>query len=242
MTTPDEQKNNPDSFAPGDTGLAGRLGAVHRAVRQAAQNAGRMPHEITLIAVSKTKPLSMIEACLEAGQLDLGESRIQEALPKLEAHPEARWHLIGHLQTNKARQAAGRFELIHSVDSVRLLKALEDACAKNETRQNILLQINVSGEAAKFGAAPEALPELRDALEHCPHLHGLGLMTIPPYDDDPETSRPHFAALRELLATQQASERFTPRHLSMGMSGDYQVAIEEGATLVRVGTAIFGSR
>jgi hypothetical protein len=223
--------------------LAARLADVRERLAAAARRAGRRADDIALVAVSKTHPVELLRAAVAAGQTLFGENRVQEALPKIDALAgAARWHLIGHLQTNKVNQAVGRFELIHSVDSVRLIEALEARAARLPIVQPILLQLNVAGEASKFGAPPEELPALLDALAAAPHLRAEGLMTMPPYDPDPEAGRPHFTRLRELMAELPPVAHFTPRRLSMGMSGDYEVAIEEGATLLRVGTAIFGER
>jgi len=248
MTRHDDQTNNAPA-AREERWIAeilGRLKGIQARIAAAARRAGRSPESVALVAVSKTHPAALIAAARAAGQRVFGESRLQEALPKIEAlertAPPPEWHLIGHLQRNKVAQAAGRFALIHSVDSVRLIEELEKQCAARGIDQRILLEINVSGEASKFGAPPEELPFLLAALEKTPHLRGEGLMTIPPYDLDPEAVRPHFARLRDLMAGLGERPNFTPRHLSMGMSGDFEVAIEEGATLVRVGTAIFGER
>jgi PLP dependent protein len=255
MNDSHEQTNNPGREA-GVTSagpapelvaqMAERIRDVRDRIAAAASRAGRQPEDVTLVAVSKTHPVERLRAALAAGQTVLGESRIQEALPKIEALATPgsmiRWHLIGHLQTNKVQQAVGRFELIHSVDSARLIAALEERAARLGLVQPILLEVNVAGETSKSGAAPEELPRLLEALAEATHLRAEGLMTIPPYEEDPAASRPYFARLRELLQSLPPAPQWTPRHLSMGMSGDFEVAIEEGATLVRVGTAIFGSR
>lgn len=223
--------------------LKDRLQTIQARIDSAAIRCGRQPEEVSLVAVSKTHPIQALEEALAAGQFVFGENRLQEALEKIDRLGErAEFHLIGHLQRNKAARAVGRFSLIHTVDSVRLIDELERRAAQAGLVQRLLLQINVSGEASKSGATPEQLGELLDALDGSPHLDGQGLMTIPPFSDDPEVVRPHFARLRELLAGIGVHERFAPLHLSMGMSGDFEVAIEEGATLVRVGTAIFGHR
>jgi pyridoxal phosphate enzyme (YggS family) len=246
MTDQIGQTHNPEP-APTAGGAADmpatRLGAIRARLAAAARRAGRDPADVTLIAVSKTHPAGRVSELLAAGQRDFGENRVQEALPKLAAvGPGPRWHLIGHLQTNKVASIVGKFELIHSVDSVRLIEELERRAGAAGLTQRILLQVNVAGEASKSGAPPEGLTELLTALERAPHLRAEGLMTIPPFDLDAEAARPHFARLRALLENIPASAAFTPRHLSMGMSGDFEVAIEEGATLVRVGTALFGAR
>ncbi len=230
------QTNNPPPA------LRERLAAVRERIERAARRAGRDPAAVELVAVTKTHPADAVRAAVDAGQSLFGENRLQEALPKMDAvGPGPRWHLIGHLQRNKAA-AVGRFELIHSVDSTRLIEELERRAAAADTQQAILLQLNVAGEASKFGAAPADLPALLAALAAAPHLRALGLMTIPPWDDDPERTRPHFSALRRLLEEAQGPPNFEKKHLSMGMSGDFEVAIEEGATLVRLGSALFGPR
>ncbi|MCE5228010.1 YggS family pyridoxal phosphate-dependent enzyme [bacterium] len=224
--------------------IVGNLKTIRGRIEAAALRAGRDPASVTLVAVSKTHPAGRVREAIGAGQAVFGENRIQEALPKIEALAglNARWHLIGHLQGNKARQAAGRFELIHSVDSPELIRELDKRAAAAGVKQKILLQINVAGEASKFGAAPDEITSLLDALSRAPNLIPEGLMTIPPLTDDPEASRPHFKRLRELLNGVRAKQPSFGSQLSMGMSDDYEVAIEEGATLVRVGTAIFGER
>lgn len=221
-----------------------RLGEVRERIERATVRPGRDPGSVRLIAVSKTFPPEAVRAAAAAGQLDFGENRVQEALPKQDALADQRlaWHLIGHLQRNKVNAAVGRFELIHSVDSVRLIEALERRAAALDLRQAILLQLNVSGEASKSGAPPEELPALVEALASAPHLICRGLMTIPPWSEDPEAATPHFVRLRELLATLPTTDNILPAELSMGMSGDFEVAIREGATIVRVGSAIFGER
>lgn len=246
------QTNNPAGApAPGPepgrvAQIAARLETIHGRIAEAAVRAGRGLGAVGLIAVSKTHGATVVSAAYAAGAHVFGENRVQEALPKIDAllelQPAPQWHLIGHLQRNKAKDIVGRFALIHSVDSVRLIEALEEAAAKRGVVQPILLQISLAGEEQKFGASHEALPALLEALAGAPHLRGEGLMTVPPYDDDAEASRPYFRRLRELLAQIGERPNFQPRELSMGMSGDFEVAIEEGATLVRVGTAIFGER
>lgn len=245
MSHTDEQTNNtpPGLNEREKAEIRACAGKIRACIAAAARRAGRPPEAVTLVAVTKTYPLAVLLAALEAGLDIFGESRIQEALPKIEAiGTRAEWHLIGHLQRNKVDQAVGKFALIHSVDSLRLIQALEAQAKAMGVTQRILLQLNVSGEKSKYGALPEALPALLEALERSPHLSGEGLMTIPPYDPDPEASRRYFRRLKEILAETGARPRFTPRHLSMGMSGDFETAVEEGATLVRVGSAIFGER
>lgn len=193
------------------------------------------PRAITLIAVTKYHPLSVIEAVLEAGIHDIGESRVQEALEKREKlASSACWHLIGHLQRNKAARAAEIFDVIHSVDSIRLIEAL----ARTGRGLQVFLQVNVSGEAAKRGVAPQDASELLRVAREAPKIEPIGLMTMAPYSEDPEEARPHFRALRDLQYEIDPTLSF----LSMGMSGDFEVAVEEGATHIRIGTAIVGER
>ena len=241
---PDQTNNGPPAGSEGAiAGIPERLARGRERIDAAAKRAGRDPKDVLLVAVTKTHPVPVLRAAIEAGLRDLGESRVQEALGKLDAiGGEARWHLVGHLQRKKVNAVVGRFDLIHSVDSIPLIEALERRAAALELTQRILFQINVSGELSKHGASPEHLPDLLQALTRAPHLRVEGLMTIPPFSEDPEQSRSHFARLRQLLLESQSAPQFVPRYLSMGMSGDFEVAIEEGATIVRIGTAIFGPR
>ncbi|HEX6292045.1 MAG TPA: YggS family pyridoxal phosphate-dependent enzyme [Herpetosiphonaceae bacterium] len=239
--------------------IAQNIAAVRERIAAAARRAGRSPQEITLIAVTKTHAPQIIEAALAAGVGDCGENRVQEAEAKIEAlgHERTRWHLIGHLQRNKARRAVALFDMIHSLDSVKLAEALnrhvEEDSSFGSLRLPVLLQVNVSGEPTKEGfdlvggvenrAALADLVRAVGQIADLPQLEVQGLMTIAPYDPDPEVARPVFRALRRLrdeLARQVPQASW--RHLSMGMTGDFEVAIEEGATLVRVGRAIFGER
>ena len=224
------------------TQIAQNLEEVKRRLSAAALRAGRDPAQVRLVAVSKTVPVELIRAAVAAGQRLFGENYLQEARGKVEALGEAvSWHFIGHLQSNKAKGAVELFELIHGVDRLKLARALNAAAASLGQVQEILLQINLAGETSKSGAGPEAAAALLREISLLPHLRVLGLMTMPPFLE-PEAVRPYFRALRELRdQLQDLSGRPLPE-LSMGMSGDYEVAIEEGATLVRVGTAIFGSR
>ena len=219
-----------------------RLAEVRSLMAQATAKASREPGDIRLLAVSKTFPAEMVKIYLKIGQQDFGESYIQEARTKAaelaEAEPAPDWHFIGHLQTNKARYAAAIFSTIHSVDSLELAEELNHRAVAIDRRLKIYIQVNVAGEITKSGLAPAALPSFLDQLGQYPALIPQGLMTMPPYNPDPEVSRPHFAALRAL---RDKYAQHLPG-LSMGMSGDYQVAIEEGATIIRVGTALFGDR
>jgi pyridoxal phosphate enzyme (YggS family) len=244
MSPTHEQFNYPAEADPSLVrDLTGRLNIVHERMAEAASRAGRDPASVSLIAVSKTFGIDTVRAGSSAGLNIFGENRVQEALEKMDrVGGTAQWHLIGHLQRNKAAVAVGRFAWIHSVDSVRLIQELEKQAALKEVQQRVLLQVNVSGEGSKFGISPDHLSGLIEAIEASPHLMGEGLMTIPPWDPRSEAARPHFARLRQLLKSIEPSTRFTPLHLSMGMSHDFEVAIEEGATMVRVGSAIFGPR
>lgn len=224
-------------------GLQRRLEAVRSRIVAAVRAAGRDPAGVGLIAVTKTHPAEAIEALFSLGQMAVGENRVQEMAEKYEAlGGRGEWHFIGHLQRNKAAQIVGRAALIHSVDSARLIEELEKRAAQRGIVQRVLLEINTSGEAQKTGADPADAPSLVAALARAPHLRGEGLMTMAPIVDRPDDARPAFARLRELLAKLETGPHFQPRHLSMGMSGDFEAAIAEGATLVRVGTAIMGER
>jgi len=235
--------------------IAHNLGEVRARIARAEARAGRPPGSVLLVAVSKTKPLSDIDAALAAGQLDFGENYAQELRDKRQAAaasplPERsrlRWHFIGPLQANKAKYVAGHAALVHTVDSLALMQELDRRAAPaGPTPQACLVQVNVAGEAQKSGVLPADLPALLDGFAGFPHLRCEGLMLIPPYSDDPEAGRPHFRALADLARAETAHPRanvvWDPLQLSMGMSHDLEVAIEEGATLVRVGTAIFGAR
>ncbi|HPQ39176.1 MAG TPA: YggS family pyridoxal phosphate-dependent enzyme [bacterium] len=215
-------------------------------ITSAARSAGRSPDRIRLVAVSKTHPAEAVRTAFHAGQTIFGESRVQEAEAKIDMLAEPiEWHLVGHLQSNKCRIAVQLFEVIHAVDSLKLIRELDKRASGLSKRQKILLQVNVSGEQSKFGVTPDRLPALVSAAASSDHLELKGLMTIPPFTADPESSRPYFVQLRELAEIEIAGRGIVPAEemeLSMGMSGDFRVAVEEGATLVRVGTAIFGER
>ena len=214
---------------------------------EAARRAGRDPDDVTVIAVSKTFSADYIREAWAAGQQDFGENKVQEALQKIDQTTDipARWHLIGHLQSNKARKAAGAFACIHSVDSVDLLQRLDAAGQTYPDRApEVLIQVDLAGEATKFGAAQEdAARCVREALTSF-GVKLAGLMLMPPWSDDPEQTRPWFVRLREFRdgLIDSGVPAAALRHLSMGMSHDFEAAVEEGATLVRVGTAIFGKR
>ncbi len=212
----------------------------------AARAAARPPEAVRLVAVTKGVSVDAIREATRAGHWIFGENRVQEAVPKIEAlasDPGPTWHLVGHLQTNKVRRAVGLFGLIHSVDSERLARAIEAEAARQGRRQAVLLQVNVAGEPQKSGVPPDDLPALAEAAAGLPHLEVKGLMTVPPLGETPEASRPYFRRLRELARdVARQVPALAMEELSMGMSADFEVAIEEGATLVRVGTAIFGGR
>jgi pyridoxal phosphate enzyme (YggS family) len=226
--------------------IAARLIEVRSRIAAAARSAGRDPSSIQLIAVSKTCPLDLVREAYVAGQRDFGENRVQEALRKIErsAGLEIRWHLLGHLQTNKARKAGAAFATIQSVDSIELLQKLDLAAAEAGATPELLIQVDVAGEATKFGAPPADVPRLFEAAARLQAARVVGLMALPPVPRTPEDARPWFRQLRDLREgwLESGVPRPMLRELSMGMSGDFEVAIQEGATMVRVGTAIFGSR
>mgnify|MGYP000482065827 CR=1 FL=1 len=214
---------------------------IRERIAAAAQRAGRNPDEITLIAVTKVFPASAIRAAYEAGIRHFGENYVQEferKLPELGELAGACFHLIGHLQSNKARRAVQIFDVIQTVDSVRLARRLDEAVAAHKpgVRLPVMIEVKLSPEETKSGIPPEELGSLVEFIRGCAHLELTGLMTMPPFSDDPECSRPYFRRLRELAAT------FGLPQLSMGMSQDFEVAVEEGATHVRIGTALFGPR
>ena len=219
-----------------------RLDHVRTAIVEAARKAGRDPSEIELVAVSKTQPAEGIREAMRAGVTCFGENKVQEARGKIEELGRGTWRLIGHLQSNKARDAVRLFDWIDSVDRLELATELDVRAEALGKTQNVLLQVNVAGESSKFGCAPEAARELAGAINALPHLSLHGLMTIAPYAPESEKSRPHFAALRELRDRLESGMGLKLPVLSMGMSGDFGVAIEEGATSVRIGTALFGER
>jgi len=223
--------------------LSARLAGVHARIEAAARRRGRDGGEVTLVAVSKTHPWESIQEALDAGQIVFGENRVQEAKAKIPLLPgRARWHLIGHLQKNKIRAALPLFELIHSVDTVELAKDINRIAGELGLYPRVLLEVNVAGEASKFGFQPEKLVESFESLLALDRLEIEGLMTIAPFVENPEEARPFFVGLRELRDRLQSQFKVQLPQLSMGMSGDFEVAVEEGATLVRVGTAIFGHR
>ncbi len=213
-------------------------------IESAARRAGRDPAEVVLVGASKRQPIERLLEARDAGVRVFGENRVQEALGKIPQVPGVRWHMIGRLQRNKARRAAEAFELIHSVDSLRLAEVLDRLGRERGRPVECLVEVNVGGEETKGGVAPAELPGFLEALAGREGLRVLGLMTLPPWREDPEEVRPYFRQLRRLA--EEAAARRLPgiemRHLSMGMSHDFEVAIEEGATFVRIGTALFGPR
>jgi pyridoxal phosphate enzyme (YggS family) len=215
------------------------LSQVRERIEQAARRAGRDPGSIRLVAVSKRKPAELIEQAYACGQRDFGENYGQELAEKAHdlAHlPGIRWHHIGQLQSNKVRELLPVCDLLHGVDRPKLVRTIEQRAAEHAAKAQVLLQVNLSREASKSGCAPEQVDELVTALRAAEHIELEGLMTMPPPVDDPEQVRGYFAELRAIAETHGL------RELSMGMTGDFEIAIEEGATLVRVGTAIFGAR
>ncbi len=219
-----------------------RLEKIEQAIANAAAKAGRDPATVQLLAVSKTQPLDILQEAMQAGVMAFGENKVQEARGKIESLGRGTWHLIGHLQSNKARDAVRLFDSIDSVDRLDLAQEINHRADTMGKTQNVLLQVNIAGESTKFGCGPDAARGLAEAINALPRLSLRGLMTIAPFTPDPEKSRPHFAGLREL---RDRLEKETGLHLpvlSMGMSGDFAVAIEEGSTCVRIGTALFGVR
>ena len=217
--------------------IATNLERVRERLARAAERAGRRPDDVLLIAVSKTVDVERIRAAVAAGVTALGENRVQEAKTKIaELGRPAAWHLIGHLQTNKVKDALPLFDVIHSLDRLELAREIERRAAARGQVVDALLQVNVAAEASKGGVGADAVGETLDTIGKLAHVRVRGLMTIPPEVERAEDSRPWFRRLREM------AERHGLRELSMGMSGDFEVAVEEGATMVRVGTAVFGPR
>ena len=223
--------------------VAENLARVRERIALAAARAGRDPGGIRLVAVSKTHPASAVREALAAGQREFGESRVQEALPKIaETGDGPEWHFIGHLQTNKVRKAVGRFALFHGVDNEGLAAALNRVAGDFGTVARVLLEVNVSGEGTKFGFAPGEVEGVLEGLLQMPFLRVEGLMAMAPYSEDPESARPVFAGLRELRDRLAGATGAALPELSMGMSGDFEQGIAEGATIVRVGSTVFGGR
>jgi pyridoxal phosphate enzyme (YggS family) len=228
------------------TDIPKRLAGVRDRIADAATRANRPPGDVRLIAVSKTHPIDAVRAAAEAGQLDFGENKVQEALQKIAQSTDSslRWHLIGHLQSNKARKAAAAVHAIHAIDSVALLLKVDQAAAASGRTIEVLVQVDLALEETKFGAPEQDVAGIFAAADNCRAARLTGLMLLPPLAENPEEARPWFARLRgvrdRLRDSGVPGDRL--RELSMGMSHDFEVAIEEGATMVRVGTAIFGER
>lgn len=214
-------------------------------VKNACKRVNRSTDEVTLIAVSKTKPVEMLQEVYDAGCRDFGENKVQEIMDKYEKLPtDIRWHMIGHLQTNKVKYIVDKVYMIHSVDSIKLAKEISKEAVKKNVTVKVLLEVNVAGEESKFGMMSEEVKNFYDEVVDLPGLEVCGLMTIAPYVDEPEDNRQYFVKLRQLMVdmTDKKTDNKDVKELSMGMTGDYEVAVEEGATFVRVGTGIFGER
>ena len=223
--------------------LPDNLISIQQRIGAACARAGRAAGSVTLLAVSKTHPPETIQAAVECGLLHFGENKIQEAKAKIPLSPgKARWQFIGHLQSNKVRDAVELFEMIQTVDSLDLAREISKRAAQAAKMMPILLEVNVAGEASKFGYQPETLLAELNELNALPKIEIHGLMAIPPFSPLPEKSRPYFQRLRQLKIESEKILGVPLPHLSMGMSGDFEVAIEEGATIVRIGTALFGER
>ena len=223
--------------------IAERYAVLRERMAAACAAARRSPEEVRLVAVSKKQAPEIIREAAACGIAIFGENRVQEAAAKIARCPEGlQWHLVGHLQGNKARSAAELFDVIHSIDSVNLLERVNAAAGGAGKTLSVLLQVNVSGEASKFGLAPEAVPAVLEASGRCMSVDVVGLMTMPPFTPDPEEAAPHFTRLRELRDAWREETGIPLEELSMGMSHDYEVAIREGATWIRVGTALLGAR
>jgi pyridoxal phosphate enzyme (YggS family) len=232
---------------PAQESLAARLAGIRARISAAAERCGRKPEEVTLIAISKTHPAASIKRLIELGGADVGENRVQEADAKIAeiGRNQVRWHLVGHLQANKARRAVNLFDVIHSLDSAELAQRLDRICVEEQRESlSVLIQVDLGHEETKSGVDESELTHFVESLGPLNRLSLAGLMTLPPFFENPEQSRPFFRRLRELrdeLARQGAFGDRTGQ-LSMGMTHDFEVAIEEGATMVRIGTAIFGER
>ena len=224
-------------------GIQERLLRIQERMAAACARAGRSADSARLLAVSKTHPPETIREAFECGVRAFGESRVQEARAKIPNCPSGiSWHLVGHLQRNKVKPVVEMFDVIHSVDALRLLETVARASAEAGRRLDVLLEVNVSGESAKFGLSPDAIPDLLEGANSLMNVNVVGLMTMPPFAEDVEKARPHFRRLRELRDAWRGKTGFALDELSMGMTHDFEVAIEEGATWVRIGTALFGER
>ena len=221
------------------------LEIVNQKIAQACKRAGRRRDEVTLIAVSKTKPVSLLEEAYQAGARDFGENKVQEMMDKIPVLPEdIKWHMIGHLQRNKVKYLIGKTTLIHSVDSMRLAEEISRLSTKNNVTTDILIEVNIAEEESKFGTSRDEAISLVEEVSGLSGIRICGLMTIAPYVDDPEDNRKYFREIKKLSVdiANRNIDNVSMSILSMGMTGDYEVAIEEGATMVRVGTGIFGER
>ncbi len=225
--------------------LKENLEHVQENIKKACKKAGRRTDEVTLIAVSKTKPVEMLQEIYDQGIREFGENKVQEMCSKMEVMPsDIRWNMIGHLQTNKVKYIVGKTSLIHSVDSLHLAKEIQKQAVKNDVICDILVEVNIAGEETKFGTSRDEAIALVEKIAMLDHIRIKGLMTIAPFVDDPEDNREYFKDIKQLSVDIAAKniDNVSMNVLSMGMTGDYTVAIEEGATMVRVGTGIFGAR
>lgn len=225
--------------------LSENLKEVEERIRLACERSGRSRNDVTLIAVSKTKPSEVLQEAYDLGVRTFGENKVQELTGKYDILPkDIQWHMIGHLQRNKVKYIIDKVHLIHSVDSLRLAEAIDKEAKKHQVTADILIEVNVAGEESKFGVAPEELENLITEISRYRHIRVRGLMTIAPFVENPEENRPIFARLRKLSVdiASKNIDNITMSVLSMGMTNDYEIAIEEGATMVRVGTGIFGAR
>lgn len=218
---------------------------VRENIKKACEKAGRDVSEVTLIAVSKTKPVPMLQEAYDAGSRDFGENKVQEIMDKYPVLPQdIRWHMIGHLQRNKVKYIVDKVCLIHSVDSLRLAEEISSQAEKKKVEVDILVEVNIAHEESKFGTSREEAISLVEEISKLPHIHVKGLMTIAPFVENPEDNRKYFRQIKELSVDimKKNIDNVSMEILSMGMTGDYMVAVEEGATMVRVGTGIFGER
>ena len=226
--------------------LADKLNLVKKNIEEACDTAGRSPQEVTLIAVSKTKPVEMLKEAYDAGARVFGENKVQEIVDKYDQMPsDVQWHMIGHLQRNKVKYIIDKVELIHSVDSIKLAQAIDKEAAKHDVKEvPILIQVNFAHEDTKFGLNPEDVFDVVKEISALEHVKIKGLMQIAPFVDDPEDNRKYFRAMKQLSVdiNNKNFDNVDMSILSMGMTNDYEIAVEEGATMVRVGTAIFGER
>ncbi len=225
--------------------LKENLANVEKKVNEACAKAGRKREEVTLIAVSKTKPVDMLQEIYDCGVRDFGENKVQEMCDKIEVLPDdIKWHMIGHLQTNKVKYIVGKTKLIHSVDSLKLAQEIQKQAVKKDVTVPVLIEVNIAEEESKFGIKKEETIDLVKSIAELDHVKIMGLMTIAPYVENPEDNRLYFRGIKQLSVdiNNQNIDNVCMDILSMGMTGDYEVAIEEGATMVRVGTGIFGER